>query len=412
MTMILTKEEEAMASGKFGPGIAKCMNILKKFGEALGAEKMVKLSSAHTMPKEPPELLKEMTEGVNQTGTFTTLHALMSAFDPHLWRKMGISEGFASKELPLHEQRLAIYRRLGFYETYTCLPMLVGNLPRRGDFISWIGSCAQLFVNSLLGARTNRDGGVVNLAAAITGRAPYRGLFLDENRFGQVLVELDGLNPYQLTYTDLSAIGYYVGGKAQDRNVVINGLPKELDMSQMLGLLAPLPASGSVCLCHMVGLTPEASTLEGAFGNRKPTEVIKVGKKAIAETKALHALNQNEKVDMVVLGCPHCTIQELKKIASLLDGKKIGNGRRLWIGSPYQMYYLAQTMGYSQIIENAGGVISSSCMATIPDSPIPEDVKIIATNSFKASHYISRLTKGRVKLVVQEMDECIHAILS
>jgi predicted aconitase len=76
------------------------------------------------------------------------------------------------------------------------------------------------------------------------------------------------------------------------------------------------------------------------------------------------------------------------------------------------MYYLAQTMGYSQIIENAGGVISSSCMATIPDSPIPEDVKIIATNSFKASHYISRLTKGRVKLVVQEMDECIHAILN
>jgi len=115
---------------------------------------------------------------------------------------------------------------------------------------------------------------------------------------------------------------------------------------------------------------------------------------------------------MVVLGCPHCTIQELKKIASLLDGRKIGDGRRLWIGSPYQTYYLAQTMGYSRIIENAGGVISSSCMATIPDSPIPRDVKIIATNSFKASHYISRLTKGRVKLVVQEMDECIHAIIS
>lgn len=409
--MILTKDEEAMASGKFGPGVEKCMNILIKFGEAFGAEKLVKLSSAHTMPKEPPELLEEMTEGVNQTGTFTTLHALMSAFDPQLWRKMGISEEYASKELPLHEQRLATYRRLGFYETYTCLPMLVGNLPRKGNFISWIGSCAQLFGNSLLGARTNRDGGVINLAAAITGKAPNRGLYLDENRYGEVLVEFDGLDPYQLTYTDLSAIGYYIGGIAQDRNVVVNGLPKELDISQMLGLLDPLPASGSVCLCHMVGLTPEAPTLEEAFGHRKPTEVIRVGRKAINETKTLHSLNQNEKVDMVVLGCPHCTIQELKKIASFLDGKRLGEDKRLWIGSPYQTYYLAQTMGYSQKIENAGGVISSSCMATIPDAPIPGDVKIIATNSFKAAHYISRLTKGRIKVAVQEMNECIQAII-
>ena len=93
--------------------------------------------------------------------------------------------------------------------------MLVGNLPRRGDFISWIGSCAQLFVNSLLGARTNRDGAVVNLAAAITGRAPYRGLFLDGNRHGQVLVELEGIDPQGITYTDLSAIGYYVGSQAR-----------------------------------------------------------------------------------------------------------------------------------------------------------------------------------------------------
>lgn len=410
--MILTKEEEAMACGKHGPGIEKCMNILIKFGKALGAEKMVKVSSAHTMPKEPPDLLFEMTEGVSQTGTFTTLHALMSAFDPHLWRKMGISEEFASRELPLHEQRLAIYRRLGFYETYTCLPMLVGNLPRKGDCISWIGSCAQLFVNSLLGARTNRDGGVVNLAAAITGRAPYRGSFLDENRYGEVLVELEGLDPYKLTYTDLSAIGYYVGGIAQDRNVVINGLPKELDISQLLGLMAPLPASGSVSICHLVGLTPEAPTLGEALGHRNPTEIVRVGKRAIEETKALHSQDKNDKVDMVVLGCPHCTIQELKKIASILSGKKIGNERRLWIGSPYQTYYLAQTMGYSQVIEKAGGVISSSCMATIPDSPIPNDVEIIATNSFKASHYISRLTKGRVEVVVREMDECINAIFS
>lgn len=408
--MILSKYEEEMAGGKLGPGLEKCMNILVKFGEAMGAEKMVPISSAHTIPKEPPDLLMEMTEGVGQTGTFTTLHALMSAFDPHLWQKMGISEEYAAKEIPLMNQRLDIYRRLGFYETYTCLPMLVGNLPRRGDCISWIGSCAQLFVNSLLGARTNRDGAVLNLAAAITGRAPYRGSFLDENRHGRVLVELEGLDPDRITYTDLGAIGYFVGPRAGHRNVVVNGLSRELSISHLLSLMAPLPASGSVSLCHVVGSTPEAPTLQQAFGNQKPEETILVGRREIEETKALHALEQHETVDMVVLGCPHSTIQEIRNIASRLSGRKLRGDRRLWIGSAYQTYYLAQTMGYSRIIEDAGGVVSSSCMATIPDSPIPDGVGVVATNSFKAAHYISRLTRGRVKVAVMEMADCIGAI--
>lgn len=408
--MILTRDEEEMACGKQGPGLERCMNILVKFGEAMGAEKMVPISSAHTIPKEPPDLLMEMTEGVSQTGTFTTLHAMMSAFDPHLWQKMGIAEAYAAKEIPVLQQRLDIYRRLGFYETYTCLPMLVGNLPRRGDCISWIGSCAQLFVNSLLGARTNRDGAVLNLAAAIAGRAPYRGLFLDENRHGQVLVELEGLDPRGITYTDLSAIGYYVGARAQHRNVVVNGLPRDLGISHLLALMAPLPASGSVSICHVVGSTPEAPTLEQAFGNRKPSDVIKVDKRAVEETRALHALDGNRAVDMVILGCPHCTIQELRTIASRLSGKRLAEGRRLWIGAPYQTYYLAQTMGYSRIIEDAGGVVSSSCMATIPDAPIPDGVQTLATNSFKAAHYISRLTRGRVKVAVMETADCIDAI--
>ena len=408
MGMYLTKEEEAMVSGAHGPGIQRCMEMLIKFGDALGAERMVKITSAHTMPKEPPELLAEMTEGAEHTGTFTTLHALMSAFDPERWKEMGIPEAFASKELSDFNERLEIYRRLGFYQTYTCLPMLVGNLPRKGDYVSWIGSCAQLFVNSLIGARTNRDGTVVNLAAAITGRAPYRGLFLDENRRAEVVVELNGLDPSRLTYTDLGAIAYYVGERAMNRNTAVTGLPRELDIAHLLSLLAPLAASGSVSLCHVVGLTPEAATLEEALGGQVPAETVTVGAQEIQKTKAL--FKGEGSVDMALFGCPHCTVPELKTLASLLDGKKIGSNQRLWIGMPYQHYYLAKNMGYTGIIESAGGVISSSCMATIPDSPIPADVKIIATNSFKAAHYISRLTKGRVKVFIGDMGTCLDAV--
>jgi len=409
--MRLTREEELMAEGKRGSGLKKCMDILIKFGEAFGAEKMVKIASAHTMPKEPPELLNEMTQDIENVGSFTTLHSLMSAFDPHRWRDMGISEEFAFRELSIHEERKEVYRRLGFYQTYTCLPMLVGNLPRKGDYVSWIGSGAQLLVNSVIGARTNRDGTVINLAAAITGRTPYMGLLMDENRYADVVVNLDGVDPYRLTYTQLGAVGYYVGAKAQNRNIVFDGLPRDLDMTQLKYLMAPLSTSGSVSICHIVGLTPEAPTLKHATGNKKSVEVIKVSEKEIRETKMLYAGAMGDKVDMAIFGCPHCTVPELKAMASFLDGKRIGTNQRLWVGAPYQMYTLAKQMGYTEIIEKAGGVVSSSCMAAVPDAPIPNDVKVIATNSFKAAHYISRLTEGRVRVFIGEMDRCIRAII-
>jgi hypothetical protein len=406
--MYLTKEEEAMASGKQGPGFKRCMDILIKLGEAFGAERLVKVSSAHTMPKEPPELLGEMTEGVEQAATFTTLHSLMSSFDPKCWQDMGIPEDFAAQELPILNERLEVYRRVGFYQTFTCLPMLVGNLPRKGDYVSWIGSGAQLLVNSLIGARTNRDGTVVNLATAITGRTPYMGLLLDENRYADVVVELNDVDPHKLTHADFGAIGYYVGAKAENRNIVINGLPRELDIDQLKYLMAPLSTSGSVSICHVVGMTPEAPTLEEALGGQKPSEIVTVGRQEIQQTKDLYA--GEDHVDMTLFGCPHCTVSELKTLASILEDKKMGSNQRLWIGMPYQHYYLAQAMGYTGIIEKAGGIISSSCMATIPDSPIPEDVKVIATNSFKAAHYISRLTKGQVKVCIGDMDACVEAV--
>lgn len=406
--MYLTKEEEAMASGKQGPGFKRCMDILIKLGEAFGAERLVKVSSAHTMPKEPPELLGEMTEGVEQAATFTTLHSLMSSFDPKCWQDMGIPEDFAAQELPILNERLEVYRRVGFYQTFTCLPMLVGNLPRKGDYVSWIGSGAQLLVNSLIGARTNRDGTVVNLATAITGRTPYMGLLLDENRYADVVVELNDVDPHKLTHADFGAIGYYVGAKAENRNIVINGLPRELDIDQLKYLMAPLSTSGSVSICHVVGMTPEAPTLEEALGGQKPSEIVTVGRQEIQQTKDLYA--GEDHVDMALFGCPHCTVSELKTLTSILEDKKMGSNQRLWIGMPYQHYYLAQAMGYTGIIEKAGGIISSSCMATIPDSPIPEDVQVIATNSFKAAHYISRLTKGQVKVCIGDMDACVEAV--
>jgi predicted aconitase len=409
--MNLTKEEGAMAEGKYGPGIGRCMQLLTKYGEAFGAEKLVNIASAHVFNAFPTDLLTELAEGAGEAGTFTTLHPFMSLCDPFSCNEMGISEDHFSTRKDEHEQRLKIYKRLGFFQTYTCAPMLIGNLVKKGDFVSWFGSEIQLFANSVIGAKQNREGAVVNMATAITGKSPYIGLFFDENRYGEFLVEIEDLDLDLLTTIDYSAIGYYIGGIAQDRNIVINGLNNNITLDDIKHLLTSISASAATVICHIVGVTPEAPDLGRALGNKKPKEKLRVGKEELRQTKAMYSNLPSDRVDLVILGCPHCTIQELKRMAVLLENQKVGTDQRLWVGTAHQIYDLAQTMGYSQTIEEAGGIFARTCMATIPDCPIPSDVKTVATHSFKTAHYVDRISKGRIRVVVGELEKCVHAAI-
>ena len=407
--MILNEYEQDMLKGKHGPGKQRSMQILVKFGEAMGAEKMVPLASAHTMPKEPLELLEELTEGVDQPATFTTLHPTMSAFCLRNWKEQGISPDFAEEELAVHQKRKKIYERVGFYQTYTCLPMLAGNVIKKGDYVSWIGTGLQLMTNSVFGARTNRDGTVVNLAGAITGRTPYYGMLVDENRKARVQIDLKNIDVTKLKAADLGAIGYWVGGKVGSQNLVFTNADG-LQFDQIRYLLPPLSVSGSVSIAHIAGVTPEAADLNEATGGRKPLEVLEVGKKQIEEARNLFA-PKDVKADMAIFGCSHISIAEIHELAEQLDGKKLDFEKRLWLGTGYQNHELAKTMGYAQTIEKAGGVFASACMATIPQCTIPDSVKTVITNSFKAAHYITNLSKGAVKAQVADMDECLNAVL-
>ncbi len=406
--MRLTPEELAMERGDKGPGVKRCMDMLIRFGEAMGATGLMPIVTAHTMPKEPPELLRELTESATETGVPTTLHPLMSAFSPVSCERMGLPDEYVKQEMAEHVQRSAIHKNLGFLQTYCCLPMLVGNLPLKGQAVSWIGSGAQLMANSVLGARCNRDGTVINIAAAMTGRVPKYGMMLDENRLAKVIVRFDDVEPGDLSVAQLGAVGYHVGALAGSRNVVFDGIPRDTELDRLKYLMAPLAVSGAVLLCHVVGVTPEAPSLEAATGGREPELEILVTARDIRATLDMFAVD--EPVDLALFGCPHCTIMEINVLASLLQGKTLTTGKRLWIGTGHQIYRLAEVMGSAKTVEKAGGAFASSCMATIPDSPLPEDVRVVATTSFKAAHYIPRLTKGRVRATILDMDGCIDAV--
>jgi predicted aconitase len=415
--MFLTKEEERMLNGEYGPGIKRSMELLVKLGEAFDAERMVMAQSAHIHCAISLDLLSELTEGASQCPIITTTHpnAYPDVLDPAGCKRIGLPENYDIYEF-IHggpwSQIEGIFKRLGYLLTYTCVPFLVGNLPKVGDVISWGGTSGAVTATSMFGACGSRDSVPANVATSVTGRAPYIGMAIRQNRHAQVLVKSDRLDLDRFTNADYGALGYYIGGKTGSKNVVIDGLPKTLSLEQFRYLVSPMPVSGATNICHVVGVTPEAQTLDQALGGGRPEEVITVGKDQIKEAVNNLTTAHSDRVDLVKLGCPHCSIIELRNIASLLAGKKVQPNVRLFVATAKQIYVLAEAMGYVDIIKKAGGVFTNTCIGS--QDPFnflgPKlGVETVATNSARSAHYSARTSGGKIKLLYGSMKQCIDA---
>ncbi len=407
--MFLTDEEKKMHAGESGPGAQRAIDLLVKYGNAFDAEKLVEVASAHVMIEGPYSFFRDMTEGATAR-TFVTTEAPLES--PCHLKLLGISVDFdIDTRVRLYQGRVDIAKRMGFYLTDTCAPYMVGSLPKKNDIVSWMESSAEVYINSMLGARTNREAMSAALASAVTGRTPYMGLLMPENRFAQVHVRLTDLDADALTKVDYGTMGYYIGGLAGSRNVVIEGLPVSMSLEQCKHLCSALPCTGSVALCHMVGLTPEANTLEQALGNGRPEEVIEVGKKEMRQTWETLSTAGGEKVDLVTFGCPHCSIAEVAGIARGLEGKRVHPEVKLFVGAPGQVISLAQRMGFAGIIEGAGGFLMDDCGG--PANPFlffGKGIKTVATDSTKAAAYVPSVSEAQV--FYGDMAHCIEAAIT
>lgn len=380
--MILTDEEKRMVAGEYGPGIQKAMSFLLEYGEAFDAQRMAPVDSVHIIP-EPMDWLSALTEGVKEVRVLSTMHAMTA--DRTKWREQLGIVGTATQSA---SPDLEIYQRIGCVMSMTCAPYVVGNVLRKGGVFSWGGSSGIIINNSLFGARGNRDSGVAMTCSAVTGRTPEIGRLRPEERFAEVLIRPQGLHVDEFTGADYGNLGYYIGSVAGIRNVVIDGLPSSIPFEELKYLLSPMPVSGAVSLCHIVGLTPEAPTLVDALGHHKPELQIAVGPKEMKEASNLLSSATTSEVDVVCLGCPHLTIREMKQIARLLAGKKKAERVRLWISTNEGVYGLAKRMGLVDVIEEAGGlVITDTCLMTFPFAKLKEPVSTVATNSARCAHY-------------------------
>ena len=374
----------------------KSMEILVALGDIYGAERLIKVGSVqvagvsyHNLGDAGLEFLNELAKD-GKVKVLTTLNP--AGMDLENWRQLGISEEFAEK------QNLVIdaFSRMGILISCTCTPYLIGNLPRYGEHVAWSESSAVTFANSVIGAKTNREGGPSALAAAFVGKTPSYGLHLDENRVPDIRVQV---NANLSKLSDWGALGYSVGKKAENKIPYITGI-KDAELDELKSFCASVVTYGAKPLFYMTGITPSAENYP------IPKETVTIEQSDIKE--AYDKINDEvSDIDFVCVGCPHCSIKEIAEIATLLKGKRIAENTEFWVATSRSAKQLADKRGYTDVIERAGGKFAcDTCMAV---APLKGRFKALATTSAKGCFY-SR--QNNMKTKMGSIEECIEAAVT
>jgi len=418
--MYLTDVEKAMLNGEQGQAKAVAMDLLVRYAEALGAERMVKTNSCafgviggqHPMVKalhmDPYDfdamysvfsldLDTDKTIKIPQL-TVQSACTLSGCSDDYL-DYIGASADLRKSQYEGEEYM----RKTGFMLTQTCAPYLCGVMPVKGEHCAWCESSAIIYLNSVIGARTNNEGLAATGSAAIAGRIPYFGLHLDEERRGTHLIQVER---QPRTPFEWSLLGYYAGTAVQIGIPVINGINETPTTDMLKAIGAAFATAGAIDMFHVVGYTPEALNLEHAFGGNKPVDVIKFGEKELQW--AIDKLNFKEDADveMVMLGCPNYSISEIRYLAKVLENKKVKIP--LLVMTANSTKAMSDFSGYTKTIEAAGGrFIRGGCPLT---SGAPTNIKVLAVDSTKLAHYTPGLTMQHMRLGTVE--QCVNAAVT
>lgn len=381
--MELSREQQRLLDGEQGEVTSRLMRLLVSLGEIFGARRMVDVGStqvsgvSYKSIGEPGlEFLEDLAREGVQVRVPTSLNP--AGMDLQGWRELGIPEAFAVKQ----QRIMAAFGAMGITAPPTCTPYLIGSVPQPGEHVAWAESSAVIFVNSVLGARTNREGGPSALAAAVCGCTPCYGLHLDENRRPTVLVEVDARLE---SNADYGALGYCLGRKVRGAIPFITGI-EAAGRDNLKSFGAAMAASGAVALYHARGVTPEAPEMPTAGLER-----IKVGQGELDTLAA--GLDAGETPDLVVTGCPHASLEEVAAVAGQVRGRTLRVP--VWVCTSRVIKERAESEGYLARIEAAGGrIVADTCMVV---SPLEElDYGVTSVDSGKAANYLPGFCRQKV----------------
>ncbi len=404
--MRLSDEEEAMRAGAFGPARQWAIEHQIKVGRYLGAEDFVPVSQAHIMADT--ESLG--AAGVEWLERWAKLpHADRQVRIPTITDPRGTDFAAAYKlkqqpwMLELERRAIAAFEALGVLMTDTCINYQTIMAPVRGEHCAFGDTGVVIYSNSVCGARSNFEGGPSALSAGLTGRTPRYGYHLDERRRATLIVQVS-FTPRELN--DWGALGGIIGRLAGDywQVPVVVGLERVPQPDEMKHFGAAAASYGSLALFHMAGITPEAQRLGDVVDDGANVPTHDVGE---ADIRAFHDsyARQIEAADLVVFSAPQLSLVEMRQVANLLDGRRVGIPMFV-ITSP-QVKPDADRFGITARIEAAGGtVLSGMCFYQSYAREMAEanGWKRLATNSAKLTNILGGYG---YKPALMSMERCV-----
>lgn len=414
--MELNDEERAMQRGDRGAAVKEAIDFQLEVGRFFGARRFVPISNAHmmgdieVMGDAGLSRLRQMAEAGTRCAVDITTNARCIDF-AHATALQQVED-----EVEKERRIIAHLRQMNVITADTCINYQTLYQPHLGEHVAWGDTGTVIYANSVFGARTNFEGGPSALASAITGRTPEYGFHLDDVRRGNFTVELD-VDPSDLA--DWGAIGRLVGEPHQSYYAVPvfsgpGGTPlrRTPTSDELKHLGASLASYGSHAMFHMVGVTPEAPTVQAALGGNAPTDRMRITRADIDRVYAGYDVKDG-RCNLVVFSAPQLSLFELKRLSELLDGRTVAQGSKLFVTTSNAMKRTATELGYIDRIEAAGGIVLEGvCFYILQDlTPMKQRMgwSSLVTNSAKL---VNTITAHRFNTILRRTEDCIETALT
>jgi cis-L-3-hydroxyproline dehydratase len=409
VNLALDGYERGMLNGTHGPAVQLAMRILTRMAPLYGASSLLPVTRAHIdgvilTGAAGLDFAERLANLGGQVAVPTSLNVM--SMDRERSRELNLETEFTERARRLGQA----YIQMGARATFTCAPYQTENTPSFGEQIAWSESNAVAFANSVIGARTNRYGDYLDICCALTGRAPAAGLHLDEPRLATVVVELESIPPDLLPRDDFyPVLGYLLGAVVANEVPVVHGLEFQPSQDQLKAMGAAAASSGEVAMFHIAGITPEATTLAEALGNRRPRRTVPVTIGDLRRTRAALTTTTGSRVDVVAFGSPHCSLAECRVLAALMSGFRASESVEVFVTTSRAVRDILARSGELKVIEDFGArVTADTCIVVAP--LVKPTAEVLMTNSAKYAHYGPGLLG--VDSIFATTEECVASAIA
>ena len=398
--MILTPDQQAMLDGNKGWPLQIAMKMLTAVGAAADAPDLIPVTSTHlvidgtALGEAGRDFLERL---VDEGGRFAVPASINAIAVDRTKTDMTDEERDQIRMLKACE-------KMGALPSCSCNPFIQGLLPVFGEHVAWSESATAPFVNSVLGARTNREGATA-VASALTGLTPRCGMHVDENRRGEILLrvtpDISGVDRFSL-------LGALAGRLAGDRIPVIDGIATPPSVDEYVAFGAAFAIHGAVAIFHIAGITPEAPDVDAVFDGPPPDATV-IDEDAIAAEHARTANGRAGPVDIVSIGCPHASIGQLRDAAEMLESGQASRDVTFYIHTNRSTWDMAKAEGVIDTLTGAGVSVTADNCAVVSYERVPAGSRM-ATNSAKMALFARSVSDAEI--LFGTTADCIAAGIS